>query len=156
MSLYYCPDCLTAFRCSIRNKDIVCGFRLRECVWLAANTRSAMQQRISVCVFVMCLRSFHRHHELRKVEIFSDTPQHLFPPGKSPFYILDRRQGGAQCWSICGGENKLSLTEMKELLAGLILKDWVGATARLNIVAKRKVRARKQIFFPQLHNRPLY
>jgi hypothetical protein len=30
----------------------------------------------------------------------------LYPQGKSPWYPLDRRPGGPQSWSGCGGEEK--------------------------------------------------
>jgi hypothetical protein len=34
-------------------------------------------------------------------------PQLLYSQGKSPWYPLDRRLGGTQSWSRCGGEETL-------------------------------------------------
>jgi len=33
----------------------------------------------------------------------SFTPRPLYPPGKEPQYPMDRRLGGPQSWSGCGG-----------------------------------------------------
>jgi hypothetical protein len=40
--------------------------------------------------------------------VVSFTPPPLYPPGKSPWYELDRRLGGAQGHSGRGGEEKNS------------------------------------------------
>jgi hypothetical protein len=40
--------------------------------------------------------------------IVTFTPQPLYPHGKSPSYPLDRRLGGPQSRSRCGGEEKIS------------------------------------------------
>jgi hypothetical protein len=39
---------------------------------------------------------------------FSFTPLPLYPQGKSPWYLLDRRLGGTQSWSGCSGVEKNS------------------------------------------------
>jgi hypothetical protein len=40
--------------------------------------------------------------------VVSSTPRHLYPKGKSPWDPLDRRLGGPQSRSGCGGEEKNS------------------------------------------------
>jgi hypothetical protein len=46
--------------------------------------------------------------------VVSFTPQLLYPQKKSPWYPLDKRLGGPQNWSGCGGKEKNS-----QLLPGL-------------------------------------
>jgi hypothetical protein len=49
--------------------------------------------------------------------VVSFTPQPLYPQGKNPWYPLDRRLGGPQSRSGCGGEEKDSQppSEMEHL-----------------------------------------
>jgi hypothetical protein len=44
----------------------------------------------------------------RQRQMVSFTPQPLYPQGNSPWYSLDRRLGGPQSHSGCGGEEKNS------------------------------------------------
>jgi len=51
--------------------------------------------------------------------------QILYPWGKNPWYPMDRRPGGSQSWSECGGEGKqipsLPLLRTEPLLSSLQL-----------------------------------
>jgi hypothetical protein len=41
-------------------------------------------------------------------ELSASRPGRFTPQGRSPWYPLDRRLGGPQCHSGCGGEDKSS------------------------------------------------
>jgi hypothetical protein len=61
--------------------------------------------------------------------VVSFTARPLYLHGKNPWYPLDRRLGGPQSRSGCGGEENNSKP----------LGGWVGPRAGLDAVVKRKI-----------------